>query len=148
MSENKTIDKMAEQFNSVEEMKAYSNAQYKTILNQSKQIGQLQLENEKLKEEVAKLVKEATVGAATKSLEGSFQTSDEETTCVIQIAMIKQLAMSRELTLDETRKFEIFSKTLMSIRGKIEKTPEPTKAMSNEELLALMQAEMPDEVGN
>lgn len=145
MSDNDSIDKMSEKFTSAEELKAYSDAQYKTILNQSKEISKLKAENNKLRDEVERLAKEVSVSSAQLALnpatKSQFDTSDEETICVVQLAMLKQISLSRELTSDETKRFEIFTKTLKLIRGQTTEKEEPTKRLSNEELLALMAEE-------
>jgi hypothetical protein len=145
MSDNDSIDKMSAKFTSADELKAYSDAQYKTILNQSKEISKLKAENNKLRDDVERMAKEITVSNAQKSLNpnssSQFDTSDEETICVVQLAMLKSISLNRELTSDETKRFEIFTKTLKLIRGQAGEKEEPTKRLSNEELLALMAEE-------
>jgi len=145
MSDNDSIDKMSAKFTSADELKAYSDAQYKTILNQSKEISKLKAENNKLRDDVERMAKEITVSNAQKSLNpnssSQFDTSDEETICVVQLAMLKSISLNRELTSDETKRFEIFTKTLKLIRGQVGEKEEPTKRLSNEELLALMAEE-------
>lgn len=142
MSDNSSIDKMAESYSDSEtDLKAYNQAQSKTIISQSKEINVLKKQKEQLEEEVKKLGLEIInlKAAATLSNGPSFQVSDEETVSVVQIAMLRQLAMQRELTLEEAKKFELFAKVLREIRGKPTKdeSDSPSK-LSNEELLKAM----------
>jgi arsenate reductase-like glutaredoxin family protein len=115
---NKSIDKMAEQFTSLEELQAYCDSQYKTLLTLNQKINSQEKEIAKLKETNANLQRDIAVSGASRKEEGQFTTSDEETTCVIQLAMIKSTAMQRELIMDEVKRFEILAKTLIAIRGR------------------------------
>lgn len=137
MSKNSSIDKMAQQFTSIEELQAYSEAQYKTIVSLNEKLNASQKEIEKLQAEIKKLVLEGAVKNSVPE-DSKFKTTDEETTCVIQLAMIKANAMQRELTTDEVKRLEIFVKTLNLIRGKVpdEKKERDTSKMSTEELMA------------
>lgn len=136
-----SIDKMAEQFTSVEELQAYCDSQYKTILSLNSKINAQESEISKLKEQNVSLQRDIAVASAGPKPEEKFTTSDEETTCVIQIAMIKSLAMQRELILDEVKRFEILCKTLLAIRGReIKPSKDNTKDMSDKELLAQYEA--------
>lgn len=136
MSKNNSIDKMAQQFTSVEELQAYSEAQFKTITALNEKINNLQTELEKVKAENIKLKKEQAIDSVP--ADSKFKVSDEETACVIQIALIKSNAMERELTMDETKRLEIYVKTLGLIRGKTPDKPKEkdTSKMSTEELMA------------
>jgi len=75
------------------------------------------------------------------SIEQPEGQSDTETVCVIQIAMLKGLAMNKELTLEETKKLEVFAKTLQMIRGKptsdSDKKRDVGTKLTTEQLLAL-----------
>ena len=46
------------------------------------------------------------------------QTNDAETICLIQLALLNRKSMEGELTLEETKKVETFSKVLQLIKGK------------------------------
>lgn len=118
MSSNKSIDKMAAQFTSLEELQAYCDAQYKTILTLNNKLQSSEKELEDLRNEIAKLKQEQLLNNAKQSSSNQFATSDEETACVIQIAMLKEHALSRELTMDETKKLDTFVRVLQSIRSK------------------------------
>lgn len=132
---NKSIDKMAEQFNSIEELQAYCESQYKTILALNQKITAQENELNKAREEIARVSIE---GAVSKGKDNSkFSTTDEETICVVQIAILKQHALGRELVTDEIKRLEILVKTLLAIRGKEENTKkkDKTEDMTPEELM-------------
>jgi hypothetical protein len=114
---NKSIDKMAEQFTSPEELKAYSEAQFKTILKLNEEINSLKVECEQLIQE-NKALKQKTITNEVSGEKNQFEVSNEEATCVVQIALIKNNALERELTMDETKRLEIFVKILQSLRNK------------------------------
>lgn len=138
---NNSIDKMAEQFTSIEELQAYCDSQYKTLLSLNAKINSQEKEIEKLREDNSNLRRDIAVASAGPKPEGQFTTSDEETTCVIQIAMIKTLALQRELILDEVKRFEILCKTLLSIRGReVKPSKDNTKDLSDKDLLAHYEA--------
>lgn len=145
---NDSVDKLADEYSKTEDDKAaYIKAQTSTIISQTKEINKLKNEVEKLASENEKigmeLVQLKAVGAVSgggSSSEGSFNVSDEETICVVQLAILKNMAMTRELTLEETKKAEILTKTLLLVRGKkpIEKEEDKVEKLSNEDLLKMM----------
>ncbi len=136
------VDQMTEIYSDTDaDLVALSKAQSKTIVSQSKEITQLKKMKEQLEEEVKKLSTEVITLKATGGVAPGqqFNTTSSETICVVQLAMLEQLAMNRELTLEESKKVELFSKVLRDERGKVEKKEEETPAkLSNEELLKAM----------
>lgn len=133
---NKSIDKMAEQFTSLEELQAYCDSQYKTLLTLNQKINSQNEEIVKLQALNSSLKKDLAISNAGPKPEGQFTTTDEETICVIQIAMLKIVSMERELIMDETKRLEIFVKTLLAIRGReVKPTKNTTDGMSTAELL-------------
>lgn len=150
MSKNKQLDKMAEQFSSIEELQAYSEAQYKTILNLNSKINELNKQIETLVEKNGVLVTSTALAQTNaKATSDKFTVSDEEATCTIQIARIKLNAMQRELNTDEVKRLEIMAKILHMLRGK-EVDPDKKKEekeiskMSSAELLKYMDDGMKD----
>lgn len=140
---NKTLDTFTE----IQDLKEYSNAQYKTIIAQSKKISELENKLETLE---VKLSKSEQTNTISRSLNKDQDTtnSDGETICLIQLALLRSVAMNGELTLEETKKVEIYVKTLQVIKGKnIEekKQKDTGKALTNEQLIALMSAELTEQ---
>jgi len=133
-------NKILDSFGSVDDIKEYASSQYKTIIAQSKKITELERKTEILETKLADAEKRVAVSSAL-SIDQPEGISDTETTCVIQIAMLKGLAMNRELTLEETKKLEIFAKTLQMLKGKIptesDKKKESGSRLTTEQLMAL-----------
>jgi uncharacterized coiled-coil DUF342 family protein len=133
-------NKILSNFESVEDIKEYASSQYKTIITQSKKITELERRAESLETKLADAEKRAAVSSSL-SIEQPEGQSDTETVCVIQIAMLKGLAMNKELTLEETKKLEVFAKTLQMIRGKptsdSDKKRDVGTKLTTEQLLAL-----------
>lgn len=137
-----SIDKLAEQYATNEdEAKAYQQAQKATIINQTKQINEARKKLETLSLQVEQLTIENT---RLKTLNPSekYDVEDSESIALVQLALMNNFSMQRELTLEECKKFEIYTKTLALIRGK-----KPTEDesggidnLSNEELLAAMKS--------
>lgn len=139
---NESIDKLVKSYTeSEEDQKVFIQVQNQTILNQSKELNRLKKEIEKLVEEKEKLsIENAQLKALTPKEDlGQFNTSDEETICVVQLAILKNHAMAREMTMEEVKKTEILVKTLKEIRGKkVEVQEDPVETLSNEDLLRMM----------
>ena len=137
----KLVDHMTEIYSDTDsDLIALSQAQSKTIVSQSKEITKLQKMKEQLEEEVKKLSTEIITIKATGGQAGGqqFNTTSSETICVVQLAMLEQLSMNRELTLEESKKVELFSKVLRDERSKVAKVEEDAPRLSNEELLKAM----------
>ena len=150
---NDSVDKLADEYSKNDDDKAaYIKAQTSTIISQTKEINHLKRELERVAKENERLsmelVQSKAVGAVSGGgSEGQFDISAEETICVVQLEILKNMAMTRELTLEETKKAEIYTKTLLMIRGKkpVEKEEEKIEKLSNEDLLKMMEAMGKDE---
>lgn len=140
MSNNDSIDKLAEVYATDEEdAKAYQKAQASVVVNLTRQNNDLRKKLEEMSEQLEKLTIENTklkaLGNGTEIEKGN----DAETICLVQLALLNNYSMQRELTLEETKKAEIFTKTLILLRGKQEKQEVNTiGALSNEELMEAM----------
>jgi hypothetical protein len=133
------VDHMTEEYSDNEsDLIALSKAQSKTIVSQSKEITQLKKMKEQLEEEVKKLSTEVITVKATGGQQ--FSTSSSETICVVQLAMLEQLSMHRELTLEESKKVELFSKVLRDEKNKTAKTEEEPVRISDADLIKAMQS--------
>lgn len=141
MKNNKQLDQMAKDFTSVEELKVYSESQYKTILNLNTKINELNKQIEVLIQKNGELVRSTALAETNSKSSDKYSVSDEEATCTIQIAMIKLNAMQRELTTDEVKRFEILSKVLNMLRGKEVDT---NKKKEEKEVAQMSSAELMD----
>lgn len=147
MSEDKkeVTQKIVDTFTEIEDLKEYSNSQYKVIVSQSKKISELEKKLEATEAKLIKAEQTNTVSSALSTDQTGGNNDDGTTICMIQLALLRAAAMNGELTLEETKKVEIYVKTLQLIRGKAndKDTKKDTgKSLSNEELIALMSSTM------
>lgn len=142
MSDNDTLDNLAKTYSEDEEdAKAYQKAQSATIITQTRQINELRKKLEDMSIQLEKLTIENTklkaLGNGTEIEKGN----DAEQICLIQLALLNNYSMQRELSLEETKKAEIFTKTMILLRSKQDKQEVNTiGALSNEELLEAMKS--------
>lgn len=142
MSDNKSIDKMAEVYaQNADDAKEYQKAQQSVIITQTRQLNEMRKKLEEMSGQLEQLTIENT-RLKTLTPNAEFEKgNDAETICLVQLALLNNYSMQRELTLEETKKAEIFTKTLILLRGKQEKKEVDTiGTLSNEELMEAMKA--------
>lgn len=89
----------------------FTNAQVKVVASLQKEVDRLKTENEHLK-----LMLEATVPVLeNKSIDIGI--SNQRIIAETQLALLKNSAISRELTLEETRKFQIYVDSLEKMKN-------------------------------
>lgn len=139
---NDVIDKMAEIYASDEsDAKEYQKAQQSVIITQTRQINELKKKLEEMSGQLEQLTIENTRLKTMNPTAEYDKGNDAEQICLIQLALLNNYSMQRELTLEECKKSEIYTKTLMLIRGKQEKKEVDTiGTLSNEELMEAMKA--------
>lgn len=127
------IDDLEKSFTELQE---YSDTQFRTIVELKKQL-------EAAKEEVKSLKKMLEgnlpqLGISTSSL-APLGISNEQLICETQIALLKERAVSRELTLEEAKKLQIYTTILTEIRKNHEDAPDlSVQKLSDDELLKLV----------
>lgn len=110
------VIKMIADITKFEDLQQFANTQYKVMITQAKKI-------EKLDEEVARLTvqleqeKQKSLTSSTLDTKNDNQ-NDAETICLIQLALLNGKSMLGELTLEETKKVETYSKVLLSLKSK------------------------------
>lgn len=147
MSEDKkeVTQKIVDTFTNIDDLREYSASQYKVIISQSKKISELERKLELTEVRMNKAEQTNTVASALSTDQTGGSNDDGTTICLVQLALLRAAAMEGELTLEETKKVEIYVKTLQVIKGKgtEDKKPKDTgRALSNEELIALMSSEL------
>ena len=143
IKDNSSIDHLADTYASTEsDAKAYQKAQSATIVSQTKEINVLRKQKEQLEKEFEKLTMEhVQLKALNPAGTAQFEVSDEETIAIVQLAILKNLAMQRELTLEETKKCEIFTKLLIQMRSNVPEVKEQKMdALTNEQLIEMMKS--------
>lgn len=132
------IDKTITQYKEFSQLQEFAQAQQTTLVQLSKKIQKLEEERDHLKkllESSVPLLKED----GKNSLGEKLLTSSEEAICTMQLDKLRDISLGRELTLEEARRVEIFSKVLSASRNSPKVIEVKTKNMSNEELLALVE---------
>ena len=134
-----SIDKMAQGFKDEASLKAYSEAQYKTIVTLSKQNHQLEEENihlRKLLEDSTPLIKPEG------SLIETFQdVTDQEAICRMELKKLKNLAIERDLNLEEAKRTEIYTKLLVQLQQKGKPEEKAPGRLDDAQLIALFEKE-------
>ena len=125
---------MMEDFKDLVELKDYCQAQYKTIVNQSKKINELESEVEHLKSLLSQ-----TVPIISPETDVSLLiTKNEESIAQMELKKLRDTSLSRELTMEEARKTEIYSKILQQVNANKKKKDPGTKDKGTDELLSIV----------
>lgn len=123
----KDIADLEKSFN---ELQSYSDSQFKSIVELKKQI-------KKLEEENASLKKMMETNLPTLSFDG-LGISNEQLICETQITILKDKAITRELTFEEAKKFAIFTEVLDSLKKNTQSSDVSVQKLSDEDLLKLV----------
>lgn len=129
------FDKIISQFKDLSDYRDYAESQYNTIIKQSKEITVLQEEVSKLNN----LIKNFNVSIDPDSIPEQFQgLADQEIICKQQLQNLRDAALKGDLTLEECKKAEIYTKLLLSIdESKKKVIASPFKKLTEEELIQL-----------
>ena len=131
MPDTKDISQLENEFT---EMKSYSDAQFVTIVDLQKKISALQEENKSLK-----IMLEGNLpplGFNTPDL--TLGISKEQLICEVQIEFLKNIAIVRELSLEEVKKFTMLEEVLDKIRKDPIKRDSHVEKLDDRELLRLV----------
>lgn len=142
-----SIDQLANQFKTLAELRQYCNSQFQIINKLNTKIVQQDEEIKHLKELLTKST--AIVDDSNGPLEVYKNMSDELATCLMQIRLLKDKSVGGELTFEDAKKLDIYTKLLLQIKngGKEEKPKENTEKLSDEELLKLLNEEIANQNG-
>lgn len=138
---SKDLDQMASKFSeSLDDQMIMINAQKNTIEKLTRRIGDLEKENKSLKEQASKPVQVGDEFSAVPLDASGNPVSDEESICITQLRILKNKALGDELSLEETKKAEIYVKTLQILRGGNSKSKDkkPIESFSNDNLLDML----------
>lgn len=134
------IDEMASQFKSIKELQEYCNSQYQVIIALNTKINELQ---EKLKSMEGVLEKAAPLLAEQDGkLEVYKHLSDEMAICLIQIKLLKDKSFDKELSFEDTKKLEIFTKVLTILQSGAKLPENAAKNLTDSELVLLLEEEL------
>ncbi len=130
----KDITEMEDNFKSLQE---YSDNQFRTILELKKQLDDALSQNNAMRVALEKRPQESLVRNIPNIDPSGI--SNEQLICEVQIALLKEKAITRELSLEETRQFVALTDTLLKLKEK-ENAVQNVKVrdISDEELLKLV----------
>lgn len=133
----KTTDDMEKSFNELQE---YSDTQFRTIIELKKQLDASKEEIKSLK-----MMLESNVSHIAPLMVGNVPDiaplgiSNQQLICETQITILKDRSISRELTLEEAKKFQIYTAILSDIHKNNQEIPDLTvQKLSDDELLKLV----------
>jgi hypothetical protein len=130
------IDNIAKQFKTFAELQQFCEIQFKQLIDLQQKLKDLEDKNKQLQ----KIIDTGSfiVGSPTDVKKLLSESLDAETICLSQLKILNRISEDRELTLEETKKTEIFYKILTSIQSKGKKKEDPTGELNEEELLTLI----------
>lgn len=124
----KNVADLEKSFN---ELQSYSDSQFKSIVELKKQIKKLEEENGSLKSMLENNLPSLTIDG--------LGVSNEQLICETQITILKDKAITRELTFEEAKKFAIFTEVLENIRKNSKSSDINVQKMSDDELIKLVE---------
>lgn len=134
-----SLEKMLDEAKDLAELRVFSEAQQKTIVKLSKK-------NKELEEEISHLKKllESTAPIVATSTEPvvsaeKFLTTDQEAICRMQLNRLKEVSYERELTLEEAKRVEIFSKIINVLENSPKTIKVETKSIDSKDLMSLIE---------
>lgn len=140
-----TIDQLAQNFKSLKELRQYCNSQYQVITSLNKKIVMLEEESRHLKEMLAKSTPILDDGGGV--LEIYKNVTDELAVCLMQIKLLREKSVGGELTFEDAKKLDIYTKLLIQLKTGEKPEENVTKTLTDEELLKLLNEEMAKQNG-
>lgn len=137
-----SIDQLAQNFKSIKELRQYCNSQYTVITSLNKKIVSLEEENKHLKEMLAKST--PILEESNGRIEVYKDVTDELAVCLMQIKLLRDRCANgaTELTFEEAKKLDIYTKLLINLKTGEKPEENITKTLSDEELLKLLNEEI------
>lgn len=136
------IDSLISQMKSEEELKAFINSQFKQITQLTKQIKDLETKLLESKEKVKQNNNLSVINQTqvpTQQQDFSIPSEDSKVIAQVQLKMIKELSFERELTLEETKKVQIFNEILKVKEDKPVTLKANAKVLKENDLLSLIE---------
>lgn len=136
------INQLTEQFKTYEELKVFCSSQFKQILQLTKKIKELEEKNSSLQKKVKEVNNSEVINlnAALPSTSLNFKLLDDaKMISQVQLKMIKELSFERELTLEETKKLDIFNRILNQPEDKEKPIKATARVLKEEDLLSLVE---------
>lgn len=132
---------MLEEVKDMAELRVFSEAQQKTILKLSKKNKELEEEVSHLKKLLEGQTPLIQTSTQLSSVGEKFLTSDQESICRMELNKLKQSSFERELTLEEAKRVDIYSKILNVLENSPKTIKVETKSIPSQDLMSLVQSE-------
>lgn len=138
------IEQLTEQFKSFDELKVFTESQFKQILALSKKNRELEDKLAEINKKLKTQEKQELIQSSNNSqnlLSPEFKVLDDaKTIAQVQLKMLKESSFDRELTLEEAKRVEIFNRILTDDRKDDKKTLKAdAKILKEDELLKLIE---------
>lgn len=127
------------EFQSLVEAEMFVKAQHNTIVSLTKKIQKLEEEKahlEKLLSSSTPLVQSERTSSIIQSNSGGILTDDEESICRMQLKKLRDKSLTDELTLEEAKRVEIYTKILIAKQNQPKTLVVESKNLSNDQMLA------------
>lgn len=134
------IDEMANQFTTMRELREYCNSQYSVIVALNRKINDLEEQNKSLLQIVEKA--SPLLAEQDGKLEVYKNLSDEMAICLMQIKILKDKSIDSELSFEDTKKLEIFTKVLTLLKAGNELPDGAAQHLSDTELTKLLEEQL------
>lgn len=130
------------QYKTREELEQFAIAQQKVLVQLNKKIQALEQERNTLIHESKKIVPIAGSNARPEDRQSNLASSHEEMIAREQIFLLKQVSSQRELTYEETKKLDIYTKILQTVViTNNQKKEKEALQLPDEELLKLAETD-------
>lgn len=113
--------------------------QNEVLLALNNKILKLEMEKRALEHKLSEIAANAPV---INSLD-IFDITDEETICLTQLALLRGLALQRELSTEESKRFDVYHKAMNNLRGrKKEEDKVDLKDVDSDNLLQILDGQV------
>lgn len=131
-----SLDNMFKQFKDIVEAQKFAESQYESMIKLKKENEQLKKENEALKEMLTRNPEGANI---TVKDDFTVETNDpQEIICKRELKKLNQLSTERQLTMEEAKKVDIYTKLLIQIKQNIKQAVRDVSEVDTTDLLRLV----------
>lgn len=130
---------LTKKFTEINEWRIFCQAQSTTIIKLTKDLQELKEKNQHLE----KLIKTSTplLQIDSKPILNLSGLSNEEAIAVNELAKLKEMSLERELSDQECKRFEVYTKTLLALRNNTKKKEDKVpENLSDEELFSIVKS--------
>lgn len=131
------IEEMFQEFKDIAELRDFSKAQHKTILELTKKLKKTEEEKKHLEDLLSKVAPTSMIPNNSSNLIKDIG-EVEESICRLELQKLHDITLERVLTYEETKKVEIYTKLLISLNSKPKEEKSDTKNLETGELLQLV----------